>query len=75
MTIPADFLTTIINPEFIFKIIKGILALINIIFAFFVFQHLRDMQHNYHSKLYVVFQLVCLGFFATTIIFLLIAIS
>ena len=75
MIISPESLALIANPEFIFKIVKGILALINIIFAFFVFQHLRDMQHNYHSKLYIIFQLVCFGFFATTIIFLLIAIS
>lgn len=73
MTISPDILTTIVNPEFIFKIVKGVLALINIIFSIFVFQHLRDLQHNYHSKIYIVFQVVWLGFFVTSTIFLLIA--
>lgn len=75
MTISPDIIMSIANPDFIFKIVKGVLAIINIIFAIFVFQHLRDLQDNYHSKLYIVFQVIWLGFFVTSTIFLLIAFS
>jgi hypothetical protein len=75
MTISPDFLMSIANPEFIFKIVKGVLAIINLIFAIFVFQHLRDLQQNYHSKLYIVFQIIWLGFFIVSILFILIALS
>jgi len=69
--IPVD----ILNVEVIFKIIKIIISIVNVIFLLFVFQHLRDLQDNYHSKIYPIFLVVMGGFLMTSIFLFVLAIS
>jgi len=65
----------ILNLDFVLKIVKVVISIVNIVFLLFVFQHLRDLQDNYHSKLFPVFLVVMGGFLTLSIFLFLLAIN
>lgn len=69
--IPID----ILSLDTIFKTVKVIISIVNVVFLLFVFQHLRDLQDNYHSKIYPIFLVVMGGFLMTSIFLFILAIS
>jgi hypothetical protein len=65
----------VISLDFALRIVKVIISIVNLVFLLFVFQHLRDLQDNYHSKLYPVFLVVMAGFLLLSILLFYLALT
>jgi hypothetical protein len=53
----------LLNPAYSIIFAKSFFILINLIFAFFVFRNLIDMNNHYQNKLYPVFFIIGLAIF------------